>query len=510
MRRGWLPVLLLCASAAQAQVAEQSAAQLQARMQAGEISAAALVDEYVARIVELDHDGPKLHAVLELNPDARAIAAVLDVERAQGQLRGPLHGLTVLLKDNIDTADAMHTSAGSLALMDTRPAADAELVRRLRAAGAVILGKTNLSEWANFRSTRSTSGWSARGGQTRNAYEAERNPCGSSSGSAVAAAASLATLTVGTETDASIVCPASINGVVGLKPTVGLVSRSGIIPISISQDTAGPITRTVADAALLLAAMAGPDAADAATAEAPPVPDYQAALDANGLSGARIGVARNLAGFHDEVDALFGQAISALRAAGAQIVDPANVRLPAEAEDDERSVMLHEFKDGIERYLAARGGAQRTLADLIRFNLDHAGDELGWFGQELFMQAQARGPLTGAGYRRAARHARRAGREAIDRPLHKHRLDAIIAPTVGAAWNTDLVNGNHFVGGGAATAAAMAGYPHLTVPMGYLHGLPVGLSFIGTAWSEATLLKLGYAFEQKMQTRRAPEYGSSP
>ncbi len=493
-------------------VEEQDAALLQARMQAGELSSRSLVQAYLARIAALDQNGPRLNAVIETNPDALAIADALDAERAAGKIRGPLHGLPVLLKDNIDSADGMLTTAGSLALADSRPAADAEIVRRLRAAGAIILGKTNLSEWANFRSTRPSSGWSARGGQTRNAYDGARNPCGSSSGSAVAAAASLAALTVGTETDGSIVCPASVNGVVGLKPTVGLVSRSGIVPIAISQDTAGPITRTVTDAALLLQVLAGADPGDAATQvtqNAAPA-DYLAALNSDGLSGARIGVSRNLGGFHEEVEAVFDQALAVLREGGAQLVEPANIRLPAGAEANEQIVLSYEFKDGINRYLAARAGGPRDLAGLIRFNREHADSELAWFGQELFQQAQARGPLTDEAYRHAQRRARHAARNAIDHALRAHGVEVLVAPTMGAAWSIDLVNGDHSLGGAASTAAAIAGYPHLTVPMGYVHGLPVGLSFIGTAWSEPLLLKLGYAFEQRAQARRAPVYGEVP
>jgi len=502
----WLG-MTTAASAAGFQIEEASVEQLQAEMSAGRLTARTLVEHYLMRIEALDRHGPQLNSVIELNPDARDIADALDKERADRQVRGPLHGIPVLIKDNIDTADKMLTTAGSLALIGSKPAKDAFIVSRLRAAGAVILGKTNLSEWANMRSQNSTSGWSARGGLTRNAYDPTRTACGSSSGSGVAAAASFAAITVGTETDGSIVCPSGINGIVGLKPTVGLVSRSGIIPISVTQDTAGPMTRTVADAALLLQALAGEDSEDSATSaiRQHAVPDYVAAVRGATLRGVRLGVARNMAGFQESVDGVFEQAIRALQAAGAEIVDPVTLERAKSANDDENIILEYEFKDGLNRYLAGRSPGPRTLAELIEFNERERALELPYFGQEIFKSAQGRGPLTTPEYRTAVERARRAaGRDGIDKLLKAQKLDAIVAPTVGLAWVMDLVNGDHYTGGSASQYAAMAGYPHLTVPAGYAHGLPVGISFIGPAWSEAKLLAVGAAFEQATRARRAP------
>jgi amidase len=510
----WLCALLFLAFTAAAGAAtpemnlsEATVAQLQAEMAAGRLTSHRLVEYFLARIEALDRNGPKLNSVIEVNPDALAIADRLDEERRVKGARGALHGIPILLKDNIDTADAMHTTAGSLALVSSRPAQDAFIVRRLRNAGAVILGKTNLSEWANFRSSRSSSGWSGRGGQTKNAYAPDRNPCGSSSGSGAAIAAGFAVVAVGTETDGSIVCPSTVNGIVGIKPTVGLVSRSGIIPISISQDTAGPMARTVADAAALLSAMAGVDESDATTAGLirHPVTDFTAALQAGSLRGARIGVARNQSGFHEAVDLVFEQAIAHLKAAGAVIVDPANLEIDKAAGRNEFDVLLYEFKDGLNRYLATRSGTPQTLTELIAFNEREREREMPYFGQEVFLQAQAKGPLTERAYRRArARSYAAAGPNGIDAVLKRYRLDALIAPTLGPAWPTDLINGDHILGGDAASAPAIAGYPHITVPAGFVHGLPVGLSFIGTAWSEARLIQLAYAFEQATQARQPP------
>ena len=487
---------------------EATIAELQTKMASGELTSRQLVEYFQGRIEALDRNGPKLNSVIEVNPGALAIADRLDEERKAKRVRGALHGIPILLKDNIDTADSMLTTAGSLALVNSRPTQDAFIVSRLREAGAVLLGKTNLSEWANIRSTRSSSGWSGRGGQTKNPYAPERNPCGSSSGSGVAVAAGLAVVAVGTETDGSVVCPSSLNGIVGIKPTVGLVSRSGIIPISVSQDTAGPMARTVSDAAVLLSVMAGIDVNDQATAQLKgrPVTDFTAALQPDALRGARIGVARNLAGFHEGVDAVFDQSVARLTAAGAVVVDPANLELSEEAGESELVVLLYEFKDGLNRYLAGRPGAPQTLAEVIGFNERERARELPYFGQELFLQAEAKGPLTDKAYR----HARdvslaAAGRDGIDAVLRKYKLDALIAPTVGPAWTTDLINGDHFLGGDASSAPAIAGYPHITVPAGFVHGLPVGLSFIGSAWSEATLIGLAYAFEQATLARRAPD-----
>jgi amidase len=416
----------------------------------------------------------------------------------------------VLLKDNIDTADRMRTTAGSLALADHVAARDAFVAGRLRAAGAVLLGKTNLSEWANFRSTHSTSGWSGRGGQTRNPWVLDRNPCGSSSGSGAAVAANLCALAVGTETDGSIVCPAAANGVVGIKPTLGLVSRAGIIPIAHSQDTAGPMARTVRDAALLLGALAGVDARDAATAAARTKlqTDYTRFLDPDGLRGARIGVARNHFGFLPAVDRLMEDALDAMRRGGATIVDPANVATAGKFDDSELEVLLHEFKADLNAYLAALppSAPARTLAALIAYNEAHAGEEMPFFGQELFVRAQGKGPLTSASYRAAlARNRRLARTEGIDATMDRHRLDALVAPTGGPAWPTDPLNGDHFTGG-SSTPAAVAGYPNVQVPAGYIRGLPVGISFYGRAWSEPVLLRLAYAYEQATRHRRAPGF----
>ncbi|MEO7152965.1 MAG: amidase [Burkholderiaceae bacterium] len=482
-------------------------AALQAALDSGRHSAASLVAGCLQRIAAIDRAGPRLNAVIELDPQAGAIAARLDRERREGRERGPLHGLPVLLKDNIATADGLQTTAGSRVLMGIKPPRDAHLVTRLREAGAVILGKTNLSEWANIRSTRSTSGWSSRGGQTRNPYSLDRNPSGSSSGSAVAVAAGLCAAAVGTETDGSIVSPASINGIVGLKPTVGLVSRDGIVPISHTQDTAGPMARSVADAARLLSALAGPDPRDPATARAQPT-DYTRFLDPQRLRGARLGVVRNQFGSHDGVLAVMETALQALRAAGAVLVDPVELEHVDKYGDAELEVLLTEFKVGLARYLAefAPGAPIANLADLIAWNQAHRASAMPWFGQELFEKAQATAGLDTPAYRTAldtcARYARVEGLDAL---FAKHRVDALIAPTGGPAWLSDYVNGDHY-GGSFSTPAAVAGYPHLTVPAGFVHGLPVGLSFVGPAWSEGVLLGLGYGYEQATRARRAPRY----
>ncbi len=492
--------------------AELGVSELQARMTRGALTSRALTAAYLARIAAVDTAGPTLRAVIETNPDALTIAAAMDAERRAGKVRGPLHGIPVLIKDNIDTGDRMQTTAGSLSLVGQPAPRDAFIVERLRAAGAVLLGKTNLSEWANFRSTRSTSGWSGRGGQTRNPYVLDRNPCGSSSGTAAAIAASLATVGIGTETDGSIICPSSICGLVGIKPTVGLVSRSGIIPISVTQDTAGPMARTVADAAALLGVMVGEDARDAATQSRPGgVVDYTAALDRRALSGARIGVARNMAGFHPLVDAAFEQAIVALRAAGAVIVDPADVPTVNRTDDPELEVLLYEFKDGLNAYLASRGATSRmkTLADIIDFNTSNASREMPWFGQEQLERAQAKGSLADAAYRDALAACRRLSRtEGLDVVLATHKVDAIVAPSNGPSWPIDLLSGDRYTGGNSSVAS-VAGYPSITVPMGFVGPLPVGFSFIGGAWSEPRLIALAYAFEQATNARRAPRFLST-
>ena len=485
-------------------------AQLEHALTTGQATARAVTNHYLECISAIDSRGPSLHSVLEVNPDATTIASQLDASRSP---RGPLFGVPILLKDNVDTGDRMLTTAGSLALASSRPARDAFIVTRLRASGAVILGKTNLSEWANFRSTRSSSGWSGRGGQTRNPYALDRNPCGSSSGSGAAIAANLAMVAIGSETDGSIVCPSSANGLVGIKPTVGLVSRSGIIPISASQDTAGPMARTVADAATVLTVMAGYDPDDPATAplrDRPPT-DYTRFLDANSLKDARIGVVRHSAGFHEKVDAVFEQALAALRARGAILVDPADIPNTDKLDPDEQIVLQYEFKDGINRYLGTRqGDGPRTLSDLIAYNNANATREMPYFGQELFTQSNARGPLTDRAYIEAHDRAKRlAGPEGIDAALAKDHLDALIAPTLGPAWTTDLINGDHFLGGGVSTPPAVAGYSHITVPMGAVDGLPIGLSFVGAAWSEGRLISLAYAFEQATHARHPPAFRPS-
>jgi amidase len=488
---------------------EVTVAELQKRMATGELTARTAAEAYLSRIRALDRRGPELRSVIETNPDALAIADALDAERKAKGPRGPLHGIPVLLKDNVDTADRTTTTAGSLALEGSVPPRDAHVAARLREAGAVLLGKANLSEWANFRSSRSVSGWSARGGQCRNPYALDRNPCGSSSGSGVAVSANLAPLAVGTETDGSIVCPATTCGVVGIKPTVGLVSRAGIIPISITQDTAGPMARTVTDAAVLLAALAGTDPRDPATAGGEGrAGDYAPALDPHGLRGARLGVARNLAGFHPDTDRLFEEAVAEMRRQGAEFVDPADVPNVQELGDPELEVLLFEFKAGLDAYLASLGPAApvRTLGDVIAFNERHRDREMPYFGQELFLRAQEKGPLSTPAYLEALEMCRRLSRkEGLDAVLDRHRLDALVAPTGAPAWVIDPVSGDHFVGGNS-TPAAVSGYPSVSVPMGFVFGLPVGLSFVGRPWSEAVLVRLAFAFEQATGHRRPPRF----
>jgi amidase len=483
---------------------------LQRRMSAGTLTSRRLTEAYLSRIAALDLQGPALHHVIEVNPDALAISGALDAERRAKGVRGPLHGIPILLKDNVDTADKTTTTAGSLALAGSIPPRDATVARRLREAGAVLLGKANLSEWANIRSTRSSSGWSARGGQARNPYVLDRNPCGSSSGSGGAVAANLCALAIGTETDGSIVCPASANGIVGIKPTLGLVSRAGIIPIAHSQDTAGPMARTVRDAAILLGAIAGADTRDAATAEAASRgrADYTGSLDADGLRGARIGVVRKSFGFNPGVDRLMEDALAEMARRGAVLVDPADIPHAGEYDESELEVLLYELKADLAAYLQALGPAApvKTLADVIAFNEAHRAEEMPYFGQELFLRAEEKGPLTTPAYREALEKNQRLSRtEGIDAVMDQHRLDALVAPTGGPAWTTDLVNGDHF-SGGSSTAAAVAGYPNINVPAGEVYGLPVGISFFGRAWSEPTLIKLAFAFEQATRFRRPPRF----
>jgi amidase len=490
---------------------ELTVADLQEGMTRGRWTARGLTEQYLSRIDAVDRNGLRLGAIIEINPDALRLADELDAERRSGGARGPLHGIPVVVKDNLDSGDRMRTSGGSLALEAGTASRDSDVVDRLRRAGAVLLGKTNLSEWANFRSTRSTSGWSALGGQTRNPYALDRNPCGSSSGSGTAAAASLAAVTIGTETDGSIVCPSAICGVVGIKPTVGLVSRAGIIPISATQDTAGPMCRTVADAAAVLVAIQGYEARDPATGPMRTriVRDYTQDLRSDGLRGARLGVARRGFGLPSTVEPLLAEAIAACKDAGAVIVDPAEVPNLDKLGDPEFEVLLYEFKQGMADYLATRGAGPRSLDDLIRFNTEHREREMPWFGQEIFEQAATKGPLTDRAYRRALGTCRRLSRTlGIDAIMGTHRLDAVVAITTGPAWPTDYVNGDRYTGG-CSTAAAVAGYPHVTVPAGLVHGLPIGLSFFGRAWSESTLIRLAYAFEQATRARKPPGYRPS-
>lgn len=486
-------------------VEEVALTELARALAAGETTSLALTEAYLARIAALDADGPRLNAVIELNPRAREEARARDAERGADGSRGVLHGIPILIKDNID-ALPMATSAGSLALAGHHPPRDAFLVQRLRAAGAVILGKTNLSEWANFRSSRSTSGWSSRGGQTRNPYILDRNPCGSSSGSGSAAAASLAAAAVGTETDGSIICPAAVNGLVGIKPTVGRISRDGIVPISHLQDTAGPMARSVADAAVLLQAMLGDDPSDPASVAAQGHPWRDPDLGGRLLSGARIGVLRDAMGFHPDVDAAMERAIIALRAGGAEIIDPVDIPERRAAGAAEFAALLVEFKHGLNAYLAASGAVPGTLAELIDWNRDNADRAMPWFGQELFLQAQASEGIDDPAYREArALASRLAGESGLDAALSGDRLDAVLTPAVGPAWPIDWVNGDHFLGAGYASAA-IAGNPSITLPAGDSHGLPVGVVLMGHRHDEPRLIELAHGLEQALQARRPPRY----
>ena len=480
-------------------------------MEAGKLTSHALTSQYLARIKSIDKAGPRINSIIEINPEALKIALEMDRERNLKRVRGPLHGIPVLLKDNIATGDRMNTTAGSLALLNIRAARDAHVTARLREAGAVIIGKTNLSEWANMRSTHSVSGWSARGGLTLNPYSLDRNCSGSSSGSGAAIAAGLATLAVGTETDGSIVSPASICGIVGIKPTLGLVSRSGIIPIAHSQDTAGPMARSVADAALMLSAMCGVDPADPVTQESEGKGgDYRAALQKDGLQGARIGVARNFFGLNRDLDAVIEKALVDLKAQGAVLIDTEvpNVNKYGETETE---VLLYEFKADLAAYLKeyAPNAPIASMADLVAFNEQHRAQEMPYFGQEHLEHSQAKGDLDSQAYRDALANNRRYAREeGIDQVMKEHSLDALVAPTGGPAWLTDFINGDHDTGG-FSSPAAVAGYPHVTVPAGFVHGLPVGLSFVGTAYSEAALIRMAYAYEQATLHRRAPQFPAS-
>ncbi len=489
---------------------EATIATLQERMQSGALTARALTEAYLVRIEGLDRQGPTLRSVLETNPDVLAIADALDAERKAKGARGPLHGIPILLKDNIGTADRMTTTAGSLALSGWIPAEDSFLARRLREAGAVLLGKANLSEWANFRSSHSSSGWSGRGGQGRNPYALDRSPCGSSSGSGAAVSANLCAVAVGSETDGSIVCPSSANGIVGIKPTLGLVSRAGMIPLAHSQDTAGPMCRTVADAAALLGVLAAVDPRDPATEKGRgrAAPDYTKFLDPKGLGGARIGVARKMFGFSEAVDRLLEEALVEMKRGGAVLVDPADMPSTSPLEEAELEVLLYEFKADLNAYLAGLSHpiTIRSLADLVAYNESHRSAELPYFGQDLFLKAQAKGPLTTPAYLKALEKSKRLARkDGLDAIIRRHRLDAIVAPTGGPPWVIDLVNGDHF-SGGSSTHPAVAGYPNISVPAGFIHGLPVGISLMGLAWSEPTLLKLASAFEHATRHRRPPRF----
>jgi len=483
---------------------------LQKALQSGQSTSHALTEKYLARIQEIDKAGPRIDAIIEVNPEALAIADALDKERKEKGPRGPLHGVPVLIKDNIDTADQMGTTAGSLALVGSRPPKDAFVAAQLRKAGALILGKTNLSEWANIRSSHSTSGWSGRGGLTRNPYALDRNPCGSSSGTGAAISANLAAVGVGTETDGSVVCPSSANGLAGLKPTVGLVSRAGIVPISHSQDTPGPMARTVRDAAILLGAMAGADPEDRATeaSSGKAHPDYTKFLDADGLKGARLGVVRKYFGFNDAVDELMNKVIAEMKQAGAEIVDPADIPTIGKFDDSELTVFFYELKADLAAYLARVGSSApvKSLKDVIEFNQRNREKEMPYFGQDIFLKSEEKGPITAKEYLDAlAANHQLARIEGIDLVMDKFKLDALVAPTAGPAWLTDLINGDH-AAGGSSSAAAVAGYPNINVTAGFISQLPVGISFFGRAWSEPTLLKIAYAFEQRTKARQKPRF----
>jgi amidase len=489
---------------------ELTISDLQDGMKSGKFSAHSLVRKYFERISDVDRSGPKINSVIEINPEAAAIAEALDQERKQGRLRGPLHGIPLLIKDNLDTADRLMTTAGSLALEGSHATRDSFVAKKLRDAGAVILGKTNLSEWANFRSNHSTSGWSGRGGQTRNPYVLDRNPCGSSSGSGAATTSNFCAAAIGTETDGSVVCPSSANSLVGIKPTVGLISRAGIIPISHSQDTAGPMARSVRDAAILLGALTGVDANDAATKTSAEksFTDYTQFLDKDGLRGARLGVVRKSFGFNDRVDKLLNDLIVELKKLGAVIIDPADIPTSGKFDDSELEVLLFEFKADLNAYLGRLGSSSRvhSLKEVIEFNEKNSDRELPFFGQDLFIKAEAKAPLTSKQYLAAlAKNHLLTRTQGIDFVMKKNRLDALVAPTGGPAWTTDWINGDHFTGG-YSSASAVAGYPHLTVPAGFVFGLPVGISFFGGAWSEPKLIKFAYAFEQATNARKPPRF----
>ncbi len=486
--------------------------ELRQKLDSGELTARQLAELYLGRIEAIDKNGPHINSIIEINPDALAIAGKLDEERKKKKARGALYGIPILLKDNIDTHDRMQTTAGSLALEGNYTAQDAFIVKQLRKAGAVILGKTNLSEWANFRGKRSVSGWSSRGGLTRNPYALDRSACGSSSGSGAAIAANLSVGAVGTETDGSIICPAQTNGIVGIKPTLGLLSRSGIIPVAHSQDTPGPMTRAVADAAILLGAMTGVDAGDSATRRSKKrgLSNYAKCLDLDGLKGARIGVARNMAGTNPRVTKIFETCLDAMKHLGAVIVDPADVKHFDKFGDSEMEVLHYEFKADLNAYLKAldEGARVHSMEDVIKFNEENDDQTMPYFGQERMTSALERGSLKSRKYTSAlAKNLRLARKQGIDATMKKYALDAIVVPSGGPAWVIDLANGDAINWDMESTSpAAVAGYPHITVPAGYVFGLPVGISFFSTAWQEPTLIRLAYAFEQATQFRRQPRF----
>ncbi|MGE5449234.1 MAG: amidase [Bacteroidales bacterium] len=488
---------------------EATIQQLQQKMKSGELSSEIITRMYLERIEQIDNKGPELHAVIEINPDALTIARQMDEERKSNKVRGPLHGIPLLIKDNIDTGDHMQTTAGSLALVGSPAADDAFIVKKLREAGAVLLGKTNLSEWANFRSNKSSSGWSGRGGQVRNPFSTDRSPCGSSSGTGVAVSANLCVVGIGTETDGSIVCPSGINGIVGIKPTVGLLSRDGIIPISHSQDTAGPMARTVTDAVILLGLLAETDPNDIGVDLKRDnfITDYTKYLDAHGLKGARIGIASSYFGFNAEVDTLMNDAVTLMKEQGAEVIEGLKFENSEQWSTAEWQVLISEFKADLNAYLKTRQGLKvQSLADLITFNQENAQTELKWFGQEVFELAEKTGGLEEPVYLEALKKSKAMTREqGIDKLMEAHKLDALIAPTNGPAWLIDWINGDHF-GGGSSEPAAISGYPSITVPAGFVHGLPIGISFFGKAWSEPTLIRLAFAYEQASQHRKAPEF----
>ena len=502
------PAAQMASQVAPFELEEATIADLQKGMESGKWTSRAICEAYLKRIAEVDRQGPTLRSILETNPDALAIADALDRERKSGKTRGPLHGIPVLIKDNLDTHDKMTTTAGSLALEGSIPAQDSTVCKKLREAGAVLLAKTNLSEWANIRSTKSSSGWSARGGQCRNPYSLDRTPCGSSSGSGAATSANLGAVSIGTETDGSIVCPSNANGLAGIKPTVGLVSRAGIIPILHSQDSAGPMCRTLTDAAIVLGAIAGEDPRDSATraGAGKSRADYTKFLDPNGLRGARLGVPRAYFGYHHTVEHVMKDALEQLKKLGAELIDPVDLPNDPGVGAAELEILLYELKADLNAYLATLGPGARvkTLADVIKFNEENRDREMPYFGQELFLQAQEKGPLTSKPYLDAVKKIGKF-RKQYDSLMTKHKLDAFVAPTDSAAWTIDLVNGDHYIGG-SSTPAAICGYPNITAPAGYVHGLPVGVSFFGGAWSEPVLLKLAYAFEQATRVRKPPKF----